>query len=79
MAVLPTTHAAALPSPLTPFVGRVVERAALTDALHEHRLVTAVGPGGVGRTRLALSVAADASGRYADGVCTSIWCPSPIR
>jgi DNA-binding CsgD family transcriptional regulator len=46
-----TTVAAPLPSPLTPFVGRVPERAALIDALREHRLVTAVGPGGVGKTR----------------------------
>ncbi|MDQ0946512.1 putative ATPase/DNA-binding CsgD family transcriptional regulator [Streptomyces phaeochromogenes] len=59
---------AALPSPLTPFVGRVAERAALTKALREHRLVTAVGPGGVGKTRLALSVAAEANDRFADGV-----------
>lgn len=44
--------AAALPSPLTPFVGRSAERAALSAALGEHRLVTAVGPGGVGKTRL---------------------------
>src|SRR4051794_5437803 len=62
------TAVAVLPSPLTPFVGRVAERAALTGALHEHRLVTAVGPGGVGKTRLALSVAAEVAGRYADGV-----------
>jgi predicted ATPase/DNA-binding CsgD family transcriptional regulator len=63
-----TTVAVPLPSPLTPFVGRAAERAALTDALREHRLVTAVGPGGVGKTRLALSVAADVAGRFADGV-----------
>ncbi|MEN3360799.1 MAG: hypothetical protein V7637_4781 [Mycobacteriales bacterium] len=59
---------APFPSPLTPFVGRVAERAALTAALDEHRMVTAVGPGGVGKTRLALSVAADVAGRFADGV-----------
>jgi DNA-binding CsgD family transcriptional regulator len=64
----PTAVVAALPSPLTPFVGRVAERAALADALHEHRLVTAVGPGGVGKTRLALSVAGDVADRFADGV-----------
>ncbi|HST83728.1 MAG TPA: LuxR C-terminal-related transcriptional regulator [Kineosporiaceae bacterium] len=57
-----------LPSPLTPFVGRVAERAALIAALQERRLVTAVGPGGVGKTRLALSVAADLDGRFADGI-----------
>ncbi|MGI8880468.1 MAG: ATP-binding protein [Jatrophihabitans sp.] len=58
----------ALPSQLTPFIGRSTERAALTAALREHRLVTAVGPGGVGKTRLALSVAADQRDRFADGV-----------
>ena len=55
------------PSPLTSFVGRVAERAALADALDAHRLVTAVGPGGVGKTRLALSVVADVADRFADG------------
>ncbi len=59
--------AAPLPSPLTSFVGRAAERAALADALGVHRLVTAVGPGGVGKTRLALSVVADIADRYADG------------
>src|SRR3954454_18154635 len=47
------------PSPLTSFVGRIAERTALTDALATHRLVTAIGPGGVGKTRLALSVLDD--------------------
>jgi len=59
--------ATAVPSPLTSFVGRVAERAALAEALDSHRLVTAVGPGGVGKTRLALSVVSDAAGRFADG------------
>ena len=56
------------PSPLTQFVGRVSERAALAAALREHRLVTAVGPGGVGKTRLAWKVASDVADRFADGV-----------
>ena len=64
----PIVVAAVPPSSLTPFVGRVAERAALSVALDEHRLVTAVGPGGVGKTRLAWSVAADLSDRFADGV-----------
>lgn len=54
----------ALPAPVTSFVGRAVERAALAAAVAEHRMVTATGPGGVGKTRLALTVAADvAAGR----------------
>ena len=59
---------ATCPVPLTPFVGRAAERATLAEALQAHRLVTAVGPGGVGKTRLALSVAADMVDRFADGV-----------
>ncbi len=58
---------APLPAPLTSFVGRSSERAELADALREQRLVTAVGPGGVGKTRLALAVAADVTDRFADG------------
>ena len=64
----PVVGPVVLPSALTPFVGRVVERAALSAALGGHRLVTAVGPGGVGKTRLALGVAADLGDRFADGV-----------
>jgi predicted ATPase/DNA-binding CsgD family transcriptional regulator len=63
----PARGAARWPSPLTPFVGRAAERAALSEALGSHRLVTAIGPGGVGKTRLAQVVAADVAGRYADG------------
>jgi predicted ATPase/DNA-binding CsgD family transcriptional regulator len=59
---------ATLPSPLTSFVGRGSERAALAQALRQHREVTAVGPGGVGKTRLALAVIADAIDEFADGI-----------
>jgi predicted ATPase/DNA-binding CsgD family transcriptional regulator len=58
----------ALPVPLTSLVGRAAEQAALVDALAEARLVSAVGPGGVGKTRLALAVAAAAGERFAGGV-----------
>ncbi|WP_405143689.1 LuxR C-terminal-related transcriptional regulator [Sphaerisporangium sp. NBC_01403] len=57
-----------LPAPLTSFIGRVSERAELTELIKAYRQVTAVGPGGVGKTRLALTVAADAADAYADGV-----------
>ncbi|GAA1089933.1 ATP-binding protein [Kitasatospora arboriphila] len=59
--------APALPVPLTAFVGRVRERGELAEAVKQHRQVTAVGPGGVGKTRLALAVAAEAAGDFADG------------
>ena len=58
----------ALPVPATPFIGRTSERAALIDALAEHRLVTATGPGGIGKTRLALSIAAEVAPARRDGV-----------
>jgi predicted ATPase/DNA-binding CsgD family transcriptional regulator len=59
---------AGLPSPLNPFIGRARERAELGGALGAHRQVTATGPGGVGKTRLALAVAADLAGDFPDGV-----------
>ncbi|KQW47352.1 hypothetical protein ASC77_12850 [Nocardioides sp. Root1257] len=63
---------AALPTALTPFIGRIAERAALADALRPsrggHRLVTATGPGGVGKTRLGLVVAEDLADEFVDGV-----------
>jgi DNA-binding SARP family transcriptional activator len=57
-----------LPSPLTRFVGRTAERRDIAQCLTASRLVTLVGMGGVGKTRLALEVAADVQGDYADGV-----------
>ncbi|MBF6424627.1 ATPase [Nocardia cyriacigeorgica] len=60
--------APALPKPLTSFIGRARERAELTALITEHRQVSAVGPGGVGKTRLALAVAADAAAAFPDGV-----------
>jgi DNA-binding CsgD family transcriptional regulator len=56
-----------LPVPVTAFLGRVAERAELSAALAGHRLVTAVGPGGVGKTRLAISVAAELAEQRRDG------------
>ncbi len=64
---VPASSAGAPTAPLTSFVGRVAERAELADALAAHRLVSAVGPGGVGKTRLAQQVLADIADRFADG------------
>ena len=59
-----------LPSPLNRLVGREKELAELVEMLgRAHvRLATVVGPGGIGKTRLALSVAEELSSSFPDGV-----------
>ncbi|WP_438289960.1 ATP-binding protein [Streptomyces sp. HUAS TT7] len=57
-----------LPAETSSFVGRSAERTAVARALAAGRLVTLTGTGGVGKTRLALTAAADVRGRFADGV-----------
>ena len=57
-----------LPLPVTSFIGRAGERTVLAAALAEHRMVTATGPGGIGKTRLALSVAAELAPARREGV-----------
>jgi predicted ATPase/DNA-binding SARP family transcriptional activator len=56
-----------LPRQLTSFVGRERERADVARLLGRARLVTLTGPGGCGKTRLALEVAADALAQLPDG------------
>jgi len=53
-----------LPAPVTPLVGRVKEQRDVAGALYAGRLVTLTGPGGVGKTRLAMAVAAQAQQRF---------------
>src|SRR4029079_19596083 len=57
-----------LPRPLTAFVGRERELAQVKQALSQERLVTLTGPGGVGKTRLAISAAAESLDAFPDGV-----------
>ena len=61
-------RAQSLPYPLTSFVGREQELAEVEGALSASRLVTLTGPGGCGKTRLAIRVAADAADLFGDGV-----------
>jgi non-specific serine/threonine protein kinase len=56
-----------LTAPLTTFVGRKRERAEIRRLLPGARLVTLLGAGGSGKTRLALQVATEVLGEYPDG------------
>ena len=59
-----------LPAPATPFLGREWELAQIAERLADPncRLLTVLGPGGIGKTRLALQVAAGHQPVFADGV-----------
>jgi predicted ATPase len=67
---LPTPLHNLPPSP-TPFVGREEELADLAELLADpdRRLLSLVGPGGIGKTRLALQAAQGQVGAFADGIC----------
>ena len=57
-----------LPTQLTTFVGRERELAEALELLGRTRLLTMTGPGGTGKTRLSLQVAAAAADSYPDGI-----------
>ncbi len=57
-----------LPVQLTSFLGREREIGEVRDLLEQRRLVTLTGPGGTGKTRLSLQVAARVAERFPDGV-----------
>ena len=77
---LQATHAAArpsqhtesptnnLPNQITSFIGRERELAEVKQLLVQNRLVTLIGAGGIGKTRLGLQVAADSLERFPNGV-----------
>jgi len=76
---LKTLYRTNLPVPATPFLGRQAELAAVVELLTGDGLplLTLTGPGGTGKTRLALQAAAAASESFSDGV---LWVPlAPLR
>ena len=64
------SHPNNLPTQLTPFVGREKDLQAIKVLLQREdvRLVTLVGPGGIGKTRLGLQVAADVADEFPEGI-----------
>jgi predicted ATPase/class 3 adenylate cyclase len=76
---LKTLYRTNLPVPATPFLGRESELAEVLSLLarEDTRLLTLTGPGGTGKTRLALQAAAEAAEAFPDGIW---WVPlAPLR
>jgi len=69
---LRTLHRTNLPIPATPFLGRERELETVLALARDSRLLTLTGPGGTGKTRLALQVAAELAEEFPGGV---FWVP----
>ncbi len=67
-ATLPPRHTF-LPRPLTSFIGREGELASVVRQVTERRLITLIGAGGSGKTRLAIEAARQLRDRFSTGVC----------
>jgi predicted ATPase/DNA-binding XRE family transcriptional regulator len=57
-----------LPAPLTTFIGREKEQAEITRLIAKHRLVTLIGPGGIGKTSLSSQIGKKLLSDYPNGV-----------
>ncbi len=69
---LPSTN---LPEPVSELIGRDNELSEILDLAAAHRLVTLTGPGGIGKTRLALAAARRLLPEFADGVWLAEFSP----
>src|SRR3954451_2990102 len=70
MVASPASFLDSLPTPRTRLIGRHIERATARAFLVDDTvpLLTLHGPGGIGKTRLALAIAAEVSATFADGI-----------
>lgn len=65
----PVESAPRLPARLTRLIGRADAVVDIVGRLSKHRFVTIIGPGGIGKTSVALAVAEQAAISYGDGIC----------
>jgi len=68
IAAVPKAPITNLPAALTSFVGRATEKTDISEALVRSRMVTVTGPGGCGKSRVALEVAGDNVDHYPGGI-----------
>jgi predicted ATPase/class 3 adenylate cyclase len=66
---LKSLNRSTLPEAAHPLVGRREEQRELAELIRAHRLVTITGPGGTGKTRLAIQLAAELYDDYEGGAC----------
>jgi predicted ATPase/DNA-binding winged helix-turn-helix (wHTH) protein len=64
----PSARTRNLPEPASDLIGRESEIAEVRELVRAHRMVTLIGTGGIGKTRLGLAVARQALPRFRDGV-----------
>ena len=76
--LVPERRKGNLPAEVTSFIGRRRELSQVRDALKRYRLVTLRGVGGVGKTRLALHLAAHLQRSFTDGVWLAPHEPSSL-